>query len=128
MQQKLKSLTFSARYLGYQDVMESKLIPGQCVEVVHSCVKELTAALSDRPNNADQVNYQIVWHSMLWNLAKNEFHKKDFYPPPSSCEVHCKISFMEHLSMIWFATYKVVGFLSVISKAILEFLRFFNLL
>ncbi len=36
--------------------MESKLIPGQCVEVVHSSVKELTATLSDRPTNADQVN------------------------------------------------------------------------
>ena len=51
-----QKLTFGARYLGYQDVMESKLIPGQCVEVVHSCVKELTAALGDRPTNADQVN------------------------------------------------------------------------
>ena len=40
--------------------MESKLIPGQCVEVVHSCVKELTAALGDRPANADQVNKIII--------------------------------------------------------------------
>ena len=40
--------------------MESKLIPGQCVEVVHSCVKELTTTLGDRPTNADQVNKDTV--------------------------------------------------------------------
>ena len=54
--QKLKSLTFSVRYLGYRDVMESMLIPGQCVEVVHSCVGDLAAAASDWPSSADQVN------------------------------------------------------------------------
>ena len=39
--------------------MESKLVPGHCVEVVHSCVKELTATLSDQSSTADQVNNDI---------------------------------------------------------------------
>jgi len=53
---KTKALTFSARYLGSYPVAESELVPGQCVKVVHSCVKKMTSRRGSRKSsNADKV-------------------------------------------------------------------------
>ena len=53
--QQKKTLTFAARYLGSLDVMESELVPGHCVEVVHSCIRRLTAVFSNQPSTSEQV-------------------------------------------------------------------------
>ena len=55
VQHRLKSLTFAAHHLGSLDVMESDLVQGQCVDVVHSCVRKLTAALGEKHSSSHQV-------------------------------------------------------------------------
>ena len=40
-----------ARYLGDSPVAESELIPGQCVKVVHSCIKKMTESKWNRKSS-----------------------------------------------------------------------------
>ena len=50
--QKTKAPTFMARYLGDSPVAESELIPGQCVKVVHSCIKQMTESKWKRKSSS----------------------------------------------------------------------------
>ena len=50
-----KAPTFSACYLGSLQVLESKLVTRQCVEVVHSCINSLAASLDEQPLVSDKV-------------------------------------------------------------------------
>ena len=53
---KEKAHTFSARYLGFLPVAESELVPGQCVKVVHACIKTMAAAHGEQSSVSEKVH------------------------------------------------------------------------
>lgn len=54
---------FPARYLGWMPVSEDRLVTGQCVKAVHSCISKMAASLQDKEK---QVSFKRIHRGILY--------------------------------------------------------------